>query len=64
MVSYVIILPLYEEFARDISATFIDADTRINGVGKGDHVDDIIIFLKRCYLPYQNRGDFTTILSF
>ena len=46
MVSYLILLPLYEEFARvvhshtamdEVSATFIEADTRIKEVQIGDH---------------------------
>ena len=46
MVSYLILLPLYEEFARvvdshsfmvEVPAIFIDADTRIKGVQIGDH---------------------------
>ena len=46
MVSYLILLPLCEEFARvihshtvmaEVLAIFIDADTRIKGVQIGDH---------------------------
>ena len=49
MVSYLILLPLYEEFARvstlillyitvaEVLAIFIDLDTRIKGVQLGDY---------------------------
>ena len=46
MVSYLILLPLYEEFARvvhshtvmaEVPAIFTDADTTIKGVQIGDH---------------------------
>ena len=46
MVSYVILLPLYEEFNRvvqlhtvmaEVPAIFIDTDTRIKRVRIGDH---------------------------
>ena len=46
MVSYLILLPLYEEFARfihshtvmdEVPATFIETDTQIKEVKIGDH---------------------------
>ena len=55
MVSYLILLPLLEEFLRgshsqlyiiaaEVFAIFIDADTRVKGTQKGDHKRKIVDF--------------------
>ena len=79
MVSYLIFLPLHEEFARgvplillyttvtEVLSIFLDANARIKGAQIGD--DEIkqlnkLVFLTRYYLPYQTRSDFKTIKSF